>query len=75
MVCTVHDHGLMISSKLYMPCQCYWPKIVRTSVVFSVYTTAQSKSRLMLAGRDFLGTGTTVDVFHKVGSVCKLREA
>ena len=37
---------------------------------------ATGRKSLGLAGRDFLGTGTIkIDVFHKVGTFCKLGEA
>ena len=50
---------LMIFSKLFITCD----------------VNATGRKSLGLAGRDFLGTGTTIDVFHKVGNLCKLREA
>ena len=35
---------------------------------------ATGRKSFGLAGLGFLGTGMTVDVFHKVGIFCKLRE-
>ncbi len=50
---------LMFFSKLFITCD----------------VNATERKPLGLAGRDFLGTGTTIDIFYKEGTFCKLREA
>ena len=50
---------LMIFSKLFITCD----------------VNATGRIFLRLAGRDFLGTDMTIDIVHKVGTLCKLRKA
>ena len=38
------------------------------------YVNASGRKSYGLAGRGFFGTGMTVDVFHKVGIFCNVRE-
>ena len=59
MVCTGNDRSFDDFSKLFITCD----------------VNATGRKFLGLAGRDFLGTGMTIDVFHRVGTLCKLREA